>query len=88
MTPDQDFVLGYLPGHPDVAVFTGGSGRAFKFGPLLGKLLANTITGNKIGEEIAKRFNPARPSVWVGHLEEDELPEVSKHQAHVQHARM
>ncbi|GHP06430.1 hypothetical protein PPROV_000517500 [Pycnococcus provasolii] len=88
VTPDQDFVLGYLPGHPDVAVFTGGSGRAFKFGPLLGKLLANTITGNKIGEEIAKRFNPARPSVWVGHLEEDELPEVSKHQAHVQHARM
>jgi len=37
MTPDGAFVLDQLPGCPEVVVFTGGSGRAFKFGPLLGR---------------------------------------------------
>ena len=86
VTPDQDFVCGYVPGHPDVAVFTGGSGRAFKFGPLLGKLLVNTITGNKIDEEVAKRFSPARKSVWLGHTEAK--PAVSKHQEAIAQARL
>lgn len=36
MTTDNYFVLDTLPGMEHVAVFTGGSGRAFKFAPLIG----------------------------------------------------
>ena len=40
MTQDPYFVLDRLPGIPEVTLFAGGSGRAFKFGPLLGECLA------------------------------------------------
>ena len=40
MTRDTLFVLDKLPGYPQISLFTGGSGQAFKFAPLLGKLLA------------------------------------------------
>jgi sarcosine oxidase len=45
MTRDGAFVLDRLPGCPEVVVFTGGSGRAFKFGPLLGRLMAELARG-------------------------------------------
>jgi len=47
MTPDGAFVLDQLPGCPEVVVFTGGSGRAFKFGPLLGRLMAELARGDE-----------------------------------------
>lgn len=37
MTSDGMFVLDQLPGYPEVSVFTGGNGRAFKFAILLGR---------------------------------------------------
>ena len=37
MTRDGFFILDRIPGIPEVAVFAGGSGRAFKFAPLLGR---------------------------------------------------
>ena len=37
MTSDGMFVLDQLPGCPEVSVFTGGNGRAFKFAILLGR---------------------------------------------------
>lgn len=37
MTRDQNFVLDRVPGHPEIVLFTGGNGRAFKFGPLIGR---------------------------------------------------
>ena len=37
MTADGMFVLDQLPGYPEVSVFTGGNGRAFKFATLLGR---------------------------------------------------
>lgn len=46
MTRDQDFVLGELPGHPGVLLFTGGSGRAFKFAPLIGRWAAGRSRGD------------------------------------------
>ena len=39
-TRDQYFVLDRLREKPEICLFTGGCGRAFKFAPLLGKLLA------------------------------------------------
>ncbi len=43
MTKDTLFVLDKLPGYPQISLFTGGSGQAFKFTPLLGKLLAELV---------------------------------------------
>jgi len=42
MTRDVGFILDRVPGHEDrVLTFTGGSGQAFKFAPLIGALLAD-----------------------------------------------
>ena len=43
MTQDTLFVLDRLPGFSPVVLFTGGSGQAFKFAPLLGKLLSELV---------------------------------------------
>jgi len=43
MTKDTLFVLDKLPEYPQINLFTGGSGQAFKFAPLLGKLLAELV---------------------------------------------
>ena len=37
MTADGMFILDQLPGHPQISLFTGGNGRAFKFSILLGR---------------------------------------------------
>jgi sarcosine oxidase len=39
-TPDERFVIGALPDHPNVVVGSICSGHGFKFGPLMGRLLA------------------------------------------------
>jgi sarcosine oxidase len=39
-TPDERFVLDRHPAHPRVVVAGGGSGHAFKFGPVLGEIAA------------------------------------------------
>jgi glycine/D-amino acid oxidase-like deaminating enzyme len=43
MTDDSYFVMDKV--HPNIAVFAGGSGRAFKFGPLLGDCITSLLTG-------------------------------------------
>ena len=43
MTRDTLFVLDKLPEYRQISIFTGGSGQAFKFAPLLGKLLAELV---------------------------------------------
>jgi len=42
-TPDEHFVLGPLPGHPRVVVGSACSGHGFKFGPLVGRILAELV---------------------------------------------
>ena len=44
MTKDSYFVMDKIA--DNVAVFSGGSGRAFKFGPLLGDCMSSLLTGN------------------------------------------
>jgi glycine/D-amino acid oxidase-like deaminating enzyme len=44
MSPDAQMILDLLPGHPGVAIFTGDSGRGFKFTPLLGRVLVDLAT--------------------------------------------
>jgi len=43
-TPDQDFVIDHLPGHPEVVIAAGFSGHGFKFVPVVGELLADLGT--------------------------------------------
>jgi sarcosine oxidase len=43
-TPDRRFILDRHPAYPQVALFTGGSGHAFKFCRVLGEILADLAT--------------------------------------------
>lgn len=56
MSPDGDFVLDTIDG---VIVCGGCSGHAFKFGPLLGRLVADLAAGRPLPPE-ADRFRAAR----------------------------
>lgn len=51
---DGDFRIDRVPGAPAVVVATGGSGHGFKFGPLLGELIANAVEG--VDDERLRRF--------------------------------
>jgi monomeric sarcosine oxidase len=63
MTPDDDFILDRFPGTSNVVLGAGFSGHGFKFGPLIGELLADLLLGNKPEFPLARfglgRYNPA-----------------------------
>jgi sarcosine oxidase len=66
LTPDRDFVVGGLPGHPAVLVGLG-AGHAFKFAPTLGRVLADLALDGATSSDIAA-FAPDRPAlVEAGH---------------------
>jgi sarcosine oxidase len=43
MTPDQHFIIGLHPRHPQVAIACGFSGHGFKFAPVIGEILADLV---------------------------------------------
>ncbi|GAB2449771.1 sarcosine oxidase [Conyzicola lurida] len=45
MTPDKRFVVGALPGTPEVLVAAACSGHGFKFGPAIGEAVADLVAG-------------------------------------------
>lgn len=45
VSPDEDFILDYMPDDPRVVFATGLSGHGFKFGPLLGQILSDLVCG-------------------------------------------
>jgi monomeric sarcosine oxidase len=45
-TPDEHFILDLHPSHKNVAVAGGFSGHGFKFGPVLGEIMADLLGGN------------------------------------------
>ena len=47
MTPDEDFYIDRMPGHPNVVLGAGFSGHGFKFGILIGDLLAALSLGQE-----------------------------------------
>jgi sarcosine oxidase len=63
MTPDEHFVLDR---EGPVVVGGGGSGHAFKFGPLLGEMLADLALGRP-GRIPRGRFALRRPDLLAGH---------------------
>jgi sarcosine oxidase len=45
MTPDKRFVVGALPGSPEILIAAACSGHGFKFGPAIGEAIADIVTG-------------------------------------------
>lgn len=64
-TPDEDFILGKHPSMPGVVLGGGFSGHGFKFGPLLGEILADLATGAEGGHDISL-FAPDRDALLGG----------------------
>jgi sarcosine oxidase len=59
MTPDGDFLIDRLPGHPQIIVASPCSGHGFKFAPVIGEVLADLATTGTTGHDIS-RFTLAR----------------------------
>ena len=62
MTSDSYFIMDKVA--DNVAVFSGGSGRAFKFGPLLGDCMASLLTGEEAPVDLAP-FSASREAVTM-----------------------
>lgn len=58
LTPDRDFALGAVPGHPDLLVALG-AGHAFKFAPTIGRILAELVIDGTTSDDITT-FTPDR----------------------------
>jgi sarcosine oxidase len=58
-TPDQHFVIGTHPRHPQVTVACGFSGHGFKFVPVVGEVLADLATAGSTAHPI-ELFDPRR----------------------------
>lgn len=59
-TPDGDFLIDRVPGHPALFVASGGSGHAFKFAPVLGDIIADVVEGNLERQTARFRWRAAR----------------------------
>ena len=60
-TPDEHFMIGVLPGHPQVSVAAGFSGHGFKFASAIGEIMADLAQNGETGHDInlfrLDRFN-------------------------------
>jgi sarcosine oxidase len=61
MPPDRDFILDFLPQHPNILVVNG-AGHAYKFTSLLGKIVNQLLTEGKTPYNI-HRFRLDRPAL-------------------------
>jgi sarcosine oxidase len=52
LTPDRDFVMAAVPGHPSVVVGLG-SAHGFKFAPTFGRVLADLVTTGETSSDVA-----------------------------------
>lgn len=66
-TPDTEFILDRHPDFDNVWIAGGGSGHAFKHGPVIGSYLVSRLAGARAGAEEA-RFSLTRPRARGSHL--------------------
>ena len=66
-TPDTQFILDRHPDFDNVWIAGGGSGHAFKHGPVIGSYLVSRIAGAPAGPE-EERFSLTRPRTAAAHL--------------------
>jgi sarcosine oxidase len=81
MTPDGDFLIDRLPGHPNVIVASPCSGHGFKFAPVIGEILADLATGGTTRHDIA-RF------ALAASIDERRLPSADTGHRHPQNLRV
>jgi sarcosine oxidase len=62
LTPDEHFVIGPHPRHPNVIVAGGFSGHGYKFTPVVGEIVAALLAGDDPGFDLGL-FSPTRFSV-------------------------
>ena len=62
MVSDKQFIIGKLPGFPNISVGCGWNGTGYKFAPIVGKILAQISLQNDTLFDI-RRFSPGRFSV-------------------------
>jgi sarcosine oxidase len=65
MTPDEDFLLDRHPAHPQVVLASPCSGHGFKFGPTIGRILAD-LAGDRPPAFDLARFRLDRPALLAG----------------------
>lgn len=58
-TPDEHFIIGTLPGMPQVHVAAGFSGHGFKFCSVVGEILADLVQDGTTRHDIS-RFSLSR----------------------------
>ncbi|OJT01951.1 L-pipecolate oxidase [Trametes pubescens] len=63
--PDENWVIGYHPEDSSLVLATAGSGHAYKFLPVVGRLVADAIEG-KLPPDVASRFAVNRPHAKDG----------------------
>ena len=61
LTPDRDFVLAPVPGHPSVVVGLGAA-HGFKFAPTFGRILADLATTGETSSDVSA-FGFDRPGL-------------------------
>lgn len=80
-SPDSDWIIGPHPSDSGLSFATSGSGHAYKFLPVIGRLVADSLTG-KLSPELAAKFainrvfqegDNSRPSSVVRELVESQL---------------
>jgi monomeric sarcosine oxidase len=62
LTPDEHFVIGAHPRHPNVIIAGGFSGHGYKFTPVVGEIVATLLAGEDPGFDLGL-FSPTRFSV-------------------------
>lgn len=67
LTPDRDFVIDTVPGHPDLLLGLG-AGHGFKFTPTFGRVLADLATTGVSSEDLSL-FHADRPALTADALD-------------------
>jgi sarcosine oxidase len=62
MTPDEDFIIDRHPAHPQIVIASPCSGHGFKFGVVIGRILAD-LAGPGATEYPIERFRLDRPAL-------------------------
>jgi monomeric sarcosine oxidase len=64
MTPDEHFIIDQHPAHPQIVVASPCSGHGFKFGAIIGRILADLALHGTTANDIA-RFRLDRPALLL-----------------------
>lgn len=67
LTPDEDFIIDRHPEHPEIVIASPCSGHGFKFGVVVGRILADLAEHGRTAHPI-ERFRIDRPALSMEHV--------------------